>query len=158
MSDRLRLRLGAEHGSSLVGTLLSLVAVAVLAVVLLPSLMGGSSKKEQAQMSSATAQANDVQATSLLGNAQTAMATYQASGNGFAGATPATLHSLDPEIPIAGPGQAYLQAVSATDNAYMLVAYNPLTGNSFTLADNNGAVTKTCTVAGRGGCQPGGTW
>ena len=158
MLHRLGNRLRAEHGASLVGTLASLVAVAVLAVLLVPSLMGGSSKQQQAQLSSATAQANDVEATSLLENAQTAMSTYQASGNGYAGATPASLHLIDPEVPISGPGQAYLASVSAATDSYTLVAFNPLTGNTFTLADTNGAVTKTCTVAGRGGCQPGGTW
>jgi type II secretory pathway pseudopilin PulG len=150
--------LRSERGASLVGTLASLVAVAILAVLLVPSLMGGDSKKQQAQMASATAQANDVEATSLLDSAQTAMTTYQASANSYAGATPAALHSLDPEIPVSGPGQAYLASVSATNDSYTLVAFNPLTGNTFTLADNAGALTKTCTVAGRGGCQPGGTW
>ncbi|HLJ04390.1 MAG TPA: hypothetical protein VKT31_13175 [Solirubrobacteraceae bacterium] len=151
--------LRSERGSSLVGTLVSLVAVAVLAVVLLPSLMGGSSKQQQAQMTAATAQANDVQATTLLENAQTAMTTYSASsGNGFAGATVDQLRSLDPEIQAQGAGQPYLASVSATTDSYTLVADNPLTGNTFTLSVNNGAVVKTCTVAGRGGCQPGGNW
>jgi type II secretory pathway pseudopilin PulG len=139
--------------------MVSLVAVAVLAVMLLPSMMGGGSKQQAAQMTAATAQANDVQATTLLQSAQTAMTTYSASsGNGFAGATVDQLHSLDPEIAVSGPGQAYLAAVSATTDSYTLVADNPLTGNTFTLAVSNGAVSKTCTVAGRGGCQPGGTW
>jgi type II secretory pathway pseudopilin PulG len=158
MSRRVLISLRAEHGASLLSTMVALVAVAVAAIMLLPGAMGGSSKNGQAQMASATAQGNDVQATSLLGSAQTAMATYQASGDGYTGATPQALHSLDPEIPIAGPGQAYLETVSATTDSYTLVAFNPLTGNSFTLADNAGAVSRTCTVAGRGGCQPGGTW
>jgi hypothetical protein len=95
----------------------------------------------------------------LLDIAQTAMATYSASsGNGYTGVTPAALSSIEPTLITASSNQAYIASASGSTDSYTITAVDPLTGNSFTLANTAGAATRTCTVAGRAGCPPAGTW
>ncbi len=55
------------------------------------------------------------------------------------------------------PSQAGVTATT-TDTSYKLVAQSK-SGNSFVLAkDANGAVSRTCTTTGNGGCPAAGSW
>ncbi len=151
--------LGAERGASAISLLAALAALAGIAALMIPALSKSGTTPSAGQPAAATAQAQDVQAKNLLVDAQTAMATYSASsGNGYTGATPAALGQIEPTLITASTNQAYIASVSATSDSFTVVAANPLTWNTFTLVDTGGALTRTCTVAGRGGCLPGGTW
>lgn len=157
--QRLTRLLRGERGASMVSVLATLVAVAVIGVVVVPALTKSSDGAQSAQVSSAPPKAQDVAAETLAQTAQTAMATYSASsGNGYAGATPAALNQIEPTLITASTSEAYLASVAATSDSYTVVAEDPLTGDGFTLADNAGAITRTCTPAGRGDCSAGGTW
>jgi len=163
MSDRLllilRRRLLGESGASAISLLAVVATLGIVAAIAIPALHQSSSSTSSSSQTAATGQAQDVQAKNLLVDAQTAMATYAASnGTGYTGATPAALSAIEPTILTSSTTQAYLASVDATQASYTLVAVDPLTGNSFTLANSGGATTRTCTTAGRGGCPPGGTW
>jgi hypothetical protein len=153
--------LGAEQGASVISLLAVVASLVIIAVVAVPALKssGASTAASNAQTGSALAQAQDVQAKTLLVDAQTAMSTYSASSsNGFAGATPAALNQIEPTLITASTNQAYIASVNATTDSYTVVAVDPLTGNSFTLVDSGGSVSHSCTTAGHGGCPVGGTW
>lgn len=155
---RLGRRLGAEHGAGVVSLLAVLASVAIIGVVAVPALTKGGSSSTN-QTAAATGAAQDVQAKNLLLDAQTAIASYASSNtSGYSGATPATLAGLEPTIVTSSTTQAYLASVTASADSYTLVAVDPLTGNSFTLANTSGAVSRTCTASGRDGCPAGGTW
>lgn len=152
--------LGAEQGASVISLLAVVASLVIIAVVAVPALKSsGASTSGGQQTGAALAQAQDVQAKTLLVDAQTAMTTYSASsGNGFAGATPAALNQIEPTLITASTNQAYIASVNATTDSYTVVAVDPLTGNSFTLVDSAGSVSHSCTTAGHGGCPVGGIW
>ncbi len=154
-------RLRAEHGASVISLLGVVATLAIIAALAIPALKGSGSTSTgaAAQGASATAQAQDVQATNLLSTAQTAMATYAASNDsGYQGVSAAALQSIEPTLITSSRTEAYVAQASGTATDYTVTVVNPLTANTFTLSDNGGAVTRTCTVAGRGGCGSGGTW
>jgi Tfp pilus assembly protein PilV len=152
-------RLRDERGLSMISMLVSLVAVALLAMLSLQMFVGAGSKATQSSTQQATKQAHDVEAKTLAQSAQTAMETYAASsGNGYAGATVSALNSIEPTLITSSTTEAYLASVSATSDAFTVVTTDPLSGSSFTLASNQGAVTQTCAPAGNGGCQANGSW
>lgn len=145
---------------SLIAIVASLAIIAALAIPALKQVStAGSGGSGSTSDAAALGQAQDVQAKTLLMDAQTAMATYAASnGTGYTGATPSALAAIEPTILTASTNQAFLSSVDASQGSYTLVAVDPLTGNTFTLANTGGATARTCTAAGRGGCPAGGTW
>lgn len=87
------------------------------------------------------------------------METYATSNNGsYSGATAASLNSIEPSLrAAASTTSAYLPPASGTATSYTVVATSP-SGNTFTLANNGGQSTFSCTIAGRGACSFSGAW
>ena len=149
-----------EHGFSMISTLASLVAVAVLGVLALGTLKSGTSTSASGGQSpaAAQAQAQDVQAKLILTTAQTAVGTYAASGDAGTPVTASGLESIEPTLGTPNAKTPYLSSASGTPAAYTLTAVDPVTGDSFTLSYSGGTVSHSCTTAGHGGCLAGGTW
>jgi Tfp pilus assembly protein PilE len=160
MPTTLRTWLRAEHGASAISLLATVAALAIVAAIAVPSLTkSGVSTPQGAQTGTPTAQAQDQQAQSLLETGQTAMATYAATSNsGYQGVSPSALNAIEPTLITASTKEAYLAAASGTATGYTMESVNPLTGDTFTLSDNSGADSRTCTPAGRGGCTAAGTF
>ncbi len=134
--------------------------MAILAAVAVPALTkSGASSSASSQDEAATAQAQDQQATALLETGQTAIATYAANtNNGYSGVSPSALSAIEPTLITASTKEAYLSGASGGATGYTLVATNPLTGDTFTLTDNSGVVSRTCAPASRGACSALGTF
>jgi Tfp pilus assembly protein PilE len=159
MPTTFRSWLRAEHGASPISLMATIAALAIVAVIAMPSLTKSGASTQTGQTATATAQAQDQQATSLLETGQTAMATYAASNDsGYQGVSPSALSAIEPTLITASTKEAYVSAASGTATGYTLVAVNPLTGDTFTLSDNSGVASRTCTPAGRGGCSTAGSF
>ena len=71
--------------------------------------------------------------------------------------TPTTLNAAEASIPIvASTTNAYLSAASGTTTGYSVTAKAEPSGNTFTITNAGGVVTRTCTGT-TGGCV-GGKW
>ncbi len=149
MLSKLRRRAEDEKGFTLIELLVVILIIGILAAIAIPAFLNQRGK------------AYDASAKSQVRTAQTAMETYATDNNGtYVGAAlgtvtpPAGLFGIEPTL--ADTGSATLQApsgLSATGYTISSVAAN--TGDTFTITNSNGTVTRTCT-AGTGGGQPGG--
>jgi type II secretory pathway pseudopilin PulG len=159
MPTTLRTWLRAEHGASAISLMATVAVLGVIAALLIPALKSSSSSTQTSQAAAATAQAQDQQAQTLLETGQTAMATYATTSNsGYTGVSPSALNSIEPTLITSSAKEAYLSGASGTATGYTLIATDPLTGDTFTLSDNGGVVSRTCAPAGRGGCSQSGTF
>ncbi len=153
-------RLRAEPGFSAISLIATVAIIGILAATALPQLTkGGGGQGGQSQTGQALVEAQDVQAKTMATDAQTAMATFAASNDqGYTGVTPGALASIEPTLVTSGTNQPYVASVSGTQSSYVVTVINPLTHNTFTLSNTGGAVSRTCTSPGVGGCPAGGTW
>ena len=158
MPTAFRTWLRAEHGASAISLLAIVATLAIVAAVAIPALTKSRTAATN-QGAAATAQAQDAAAPTLLAGAQTAIATYAASGtSGYSGVSPSALQSVEPNLVTSSTTETFLSAASGTPTGYTLVATDPATGDTFTLTSSNGVITRTCAPAGRGGCLASGTF
>jgi type IV pilus assembly protein PilA len=141
MLTKLRRSVGDENGFTLIELLVVILIIGILAAIAIPSFLNQKGK------------ANDANAKTLAAKAAIAINTYSTDHNGsFAGADANALNSIEPAINItSSTSEAYLSAVVGTSNSFTVVAYSPATNDSFSVIDNAGAVSHTCTGTG-GGC------
>ena len=141
MLTKLRRPVGDENGFTLIELLVVILIIGILAAIAIPSFLNQKGK------------ANDANAKTLAAKAAIAINTYSTDHNGsFAGADATALNSIEPAINItSSTSEAYLSAVAGTSNSFTVVAYSPATNDSFSVIDNAGAVSHTCTGTG-GGC------
>jgi type IV pilus assembly protein PilA len=137
-----RARIIDESGFTLVEVLVVCLIVPILAGIAIPSFIGQKDK------------ASDSTAKSAVRNAAVAIETFHADAGTYAGADRAALAKIEPS----------LNEVADTD---MTVTPNDSVGyvlavkqgeNQFTITKASGVATRTCTVAGSGGCPAGGSW
>ena len=148
MLHKLRRRAEDEKGFTLIELLVVILIIGILAAIAIPTFLNQKSK------------ANDASAESLARNAATAIETYATNNNGsYANAQLSDLHSVEPELNVTSNStQAYLSSVTDSSDSYTIVATAPTDGNTFTLSDNAGTQSFTCTTAGKGSCSAGSTW
>jgi type IV pilus assembly protein PilA len=144
MLHKLRTRAQDEKGFTLIELLVVILIIGILAAIAIPTFLNQKSK------------ANDSAAESLARNAATAMETYATTNNGgYTGATTSALNSIEPNINItSNTSQAYLASVGGNSTSYQVVAVSPSDTESFTLGNNNGSETFSCTPQG-GACNNG---
>jgi type IV pilus assembly protein PilA len=148
MLHTLRRRAEDEKGFTLIELLVVILIIGILAAIAIPTFLNQKSK------------ANDASAESLARNAATAMETYATNNNGsYLNSTAAALNTITPALNITSNStQAYLSSAGGTATSYSIVAVSPTDSAQFTLANNNGTESFSCSPAGTGACSSASTW
>jgi type IV pilus assembly protein PilA len=149
MLSKLRRRAENEKGFTLIELLVVILIIGILAAIAIPAFLNQRSK------------AYDAAAKSQIKTAQTAEETYATDNNGaYPAAVDTSAGSTDQLVAIE-PALKNTPKVTGTSsgNNYTLVSQSlgPNTGgDTFTLTNTAGSVTRTCT-GNNGGCV-GGSW
>jgi type IV pilus assembly protein PilA len=136
----------SEAGFTLIELLVVILIIGILAAIAIPSFLNQKGK------------ANDASAKELARTAQTTAETYGTEHNGeYTGLTVAELKKLEPTIQTAsGSGNAYISGVSEVASTKYKVTATSTSGDTFSITNSGGAVTRSCTGTG-GGCG-GSSW
>ncbi len=146
MLHRLRQRLSNEDGFTLIELLVVILIIGILAAIAIPAFLSQTSK------------ANDSAAKTQVGTLQTTIEAYASENNGsFEGATLAKLQAIEPTLKDKSTAEATeIKSPSATGFEVESIAKG--SGDKYILKSANGAVERTCTPLGKGGCSATGSW
>ncbi|UJA20286.1 type II secretion system protein [Thermoleophilia bacterium SCSIO 60948] len=144
MLNKLRERAQGESGFTLIELLVVMLIIGLLAAIAIPSFFNQRDK------------ANDADAKEQVRTAQTAMETYATDNNGsYTGATKAKLVAIEPSLSDAGT--RFSEPTVTDADTYEVTVEAETTATDFSIKNDAGTLTYTCTPAG-GGCPTGGDW
>ena len=128
-------------------------AVALLVIVAVIALSRGGDESAGTGPAPGASAADDAEAMALVRTAQTAAETYATDHNGrFASMTLDDLVEIEPTL------EGAQLSVLPDKEGYVLTLATE-SGNIFSIQRNgDSTTTRTCTVAGQGGCPPSGLW
>ena len=142
-----RLNGDSEAGFTLIELLVVMLILGILAAIALPAFFN---QKEKA---------GDAKAKEYAHSAQVAIETYSTENGGkYTGATEPILEGIEPTLTsakgfkVTGLGGAGLPGAKTYDVTV------PGTSGTFSIENNEGAFSYTCSGAGKGGCPAGGKW
>ncbi len=138
--------LTADDGFSLIELLVVVLIVGILAAIAIPSFLN------------VTTKANDSAAKTQVGTLQTTIKAFAMENSGsYEGATLAKLQRIEPTLrdqttAVAEP----ITHLSAT--GFTIESEAVGSGDVYTLESENGAVVRSCSPRGKGGCSASGNW
>jgi type IV pilus assembly protein PilA len=145
MLNKLRERAQSESGFTLIELLVVMLIIGLLAAIAIPSFFNQRDK------------ANDADAKEQVRTAQTAIETYATDNNGsYAGADAAgALTDIEPALTEAG---SRLSVPVATADTFTVTVEADVTGTDFSIENDAGDLTYSCTPVDTGGCPSDGLW
>jgi type IV pilus assembly protein PilA len=145
-----RLNGDSEAGFTLIELLVVMLILGILAAIALPAFFNQREK------------AGDAKAKETVHTAQVAIETYATEHNGsYAEATNVKLHAIEPSMPAAATEKPEITIVdkAGTKPGYEItVKSESASGNTFSVKNEEGTLTYSCTTGGKGGCPTGGNW
>jgi type IV pilus assembly protein PilA len=143
MLHKLRTRAQDEKGFTLIELLVVILIIGILAAIALPAFLNQRAK------------AQDTEAKSNVRTAQTAMETYFTDNQDYSGATTSKLIAIEPALQNANA--LALSNLSAT--GYTVTVTSKASGNpTFSITNNGGSVTRSCSAPNKGGCNSSSSW
>jgi type IV pilus assembly protein PilA len=145
----LRQRTSDEGGFTLIELLVVVLIIGILSAIAIPAFLSQTSK------------ANDSAAKTQVGTLQTTMEAYATEHNGeYTGGTLEELKKIEPTLNDTTTATAQPTTVSA--EGYTVSSIAKGTGDTFTLKNEKGTITRSCTTASTttpantgGGCKEG---
>jgi type IV pilus assembly protein PilA len=149
MLSKLRRRVQDEKGFTLIELLVVILIIGILAAVAIPTFLNQRGK------------GYDSNAQSMVKNMQTAEEAFATNDNGTYTANLSDLTAIDPTIKAGN--NVTPAVVSATGTSgYVVSATADPTGDAFTITENAGSESNTCSHGSGGGnpgaCPSSGTW
>jgi type IV pilus assembly protein PilA len=142
---RLHASASDERGFTLIELLVVILIVGILAAIAIPAFLNQTSK------------ANDAAAKTQVGTLQTSMFAYATEHAGsYVGGSLAELQKLEPTLKDTSTATAAV--LKAEAEAFEVTSTAKGSANVYKIKNESGAVTRTCTTAGKGSCPVGGTW
>jgi type IV pilus assembly protein PilA len=147
MLYRLRQRFSDEGGFTLIELLVVILIIGILAAIAIPAFLSQTSK------------ANDAAAKTQVGTLQTTVEAYASENSGsYEGATLAKLQAIEPTLKDTTTASAQAVTVETGGQGFTVSSIAKGTGDTYSLQNKEGTITRTCTPVSKGGCSAGGTW
>ena len=146
MLTKLRERTQDKKGFTLIELLVVILIIGILAAIALPAFLN---QREKAQ---------DSEAKSAVRTAQTALETYYTDNQTYVGAESGTkLTDIEPALKNAGSRLTFTGTPSATGYE-VKVESKGSNKVKYTIKNEAGTVTRSCTPTGKGSCPTDGSW